>query len=434
MFHPYDHFCGFLCTHSNRSMSFLCWGLQHWTQDFRWGLTRAEQKDRIPCLALLAMRLLMKPKTWSTIWATSTHCWLMLSFLPINTPKSSSLRLLSVSSSHTLYLCLGLPWPMCRTLYLALLKFMMFAQAHISRLSRSLWMASLPSSMLTTWHSLVSSENFLVFKRSAPIWASSTWTLLPISYIFSTSEQHRGVGNRDWVISSHVVSAAPSSSGEELLTLFPCFSVGSLPQERVVHELVQHESFPQAAVIHEFVQRWSFPRGAVLQEQAAPALVLHGVTSPARKCAPAWGPLSMGPQVLPGLCSSMGLPWGHSLLLASPCSSVESASGCRWRSATPWTSMGCRVTAYLIMVFSMGCSGISAPVLGACPPPSSSLTLVSAESFLSRSLTSPSSLFCCHTGFFPHLRYVIPEAVPLSLTGLALAHFGISFIGHRGGC
>jgi len=41
------------------------------------------------------------------------------------------------------------------------------------------------------------------------------------------------------VSSSHVVSAAPSSSGGGLLTFLPCFSVGSLPLETVLHELLQ---------------------------------------------------------------------------------------------------------------------------------------------------------------------------------------------------
>jgi len=69
-----------------------------------------------------------------------------------------------------------------------------------------------------------------------------------------------------------------------------------------------------------------FPRGAVLQEQAAPAWVPHGVTSPASKPAPAWAPLSMSPQVLAGACSNAGSPQGHSLLQASTCSSVGSLS------------------------------------------------------------------------------------------------------------
>ena len=42
-------------------MSFLCWGLQSWTQDSRWGLTRVEQRGRITSLALLATLLLMQP-------------------------------------------------------------------------------------------------------------------------------------------------------------------------------------------------------------------------------------------------------------------------------------------------------------------------------------------------------------------------------------
>jgi len=37
---------------------------------------------------------------------------------------------------------------MCRALHLALLNSMRFAQAHLSSLSRSLWMASIPSSVV----------------------------------------------------------------------------------------------------------------------------------------------------------------------------------------------------------------------------------------------------------------------------------------------
>ncbi|KAK4810725.1 hypothetical protein QYF61_007699 [Mycteria americana] len=45
---------------------------------------------------------------------------------------------------------------------------------------------------------------------------------------------------------------------------------------------------------------------------------LHGVTGPASKPAPEWAPLSTGSQVLPGACSSMRSPWGHSLLQVYP--------------------------------------------------------------------------------------------------------------------
>ena len=55
------------------------------------------------------------------------------------------------------------------------------------------------------------------------------------------------------VSSSHVVSATPSSSGGGLLTLFPCSSVRSLPQETVLHELLQRDSFSQATVLQDQV-------------------------------------------------------------------------------------------------------------------------------------------------------------------------------------
>jgi len=197
------------------------------------------------------------------------------------------------------------------------------------------------------------------------------------------------------VSSSHVVSAAPSSSGGGLLTLCPCSSMKSLSQETVLHKLLQCGSFPQAAALHELPQRGSLPQGAVLQKQAAPALVPHGVTSPASKPAPAWASLSMGLQVLAGACSSVGLPTGSQLpsgihLLRNGVPST----GYRWISAPPWTSMGCRGTICLTMVFITGCKGrLSAPTFRAPPPPPpSSLTLVSAELFLSHRLTPLSSL------------------------------------------
>jgi len=60
---------------------------------------------------------------------------------------------------------------------------------------------------------------------------------------------------------------------------------------------------------------------------------------------------------------------------------MGSSLGCRWVSAPPWTSMGCKGTTYLTMVFSTGCRGISAPTPRAPPPLPSSSTLVSARVF-----------------------------------------------------
>jgi len=164
------------------------------------------------------------------------------------------------------------------------------------------------------------------------------------------------------VNSSHVVSAAPSSSVGGLLTLCHCSSVGSLPQEAVLHGLLQCESFSQAAVLQKLLQRGSLLWGAVLQEQTAPVWASHQATAFFRHPpAPTWGP-----------------PWA--------------AGGYLLHHGPPWAA---GVTICLTVVFSTGCRGISAPVPGAPPPPSSSLTLVSAELFLSHILTPFFDCSCC---------------------------------------
>jgi len=201
------------------------------------------------------------------------------------------------------------------------------------------------------------------------------------------------------VSSSHVVSAAPSSSGGRLLTLFPCSRVRSLSWETVLHKLLQRESFPQAASLHELPQRGSFPRGAALQEQAAPAWDPHGFTRPASKPAPVWAPLSTGLQVLAGACSSTGSPQGHSFLQASTCSSTgslpQATGGDLLHHGPPWAAGGQPAST---MVFIMGYTGkLSSPA-------SRALTLVSAELFLSHLLTPLSQVPFPTVSFFPFLN------------------------------
>jgi len=163
----------------------------------------------------------------------------------------------------------------------------------------------------------------------------------------------RGMGVM--VSSSHVVSAALSSSGGGLLTLFLCSNMRSLSQETVLHKLLQRESFPQAAALHELPQGGSFPRGAVLQEQAAPAWVPHGVTSPASKPALVWASLSTG-----GACSSVGSPQGHNFLQASTCSGMGSLP---WATGGDLLHHGLQGNSLPTMVFSMSCKGkLTAPV------------------------------------------------------------------------
>ena len=110
---------------------------------------------------------------------------------------------------------------------------------------------------------------------------------------------------------------------------------------------------------------------------------IHGSTGPARSLL------------------QCGLPMGVTCLRAPTCSGVGSPTGCGWVSAPPFTSVGAGHSC-LTVGCSTGCGGISALVPGAPPPPPSSLTLVSAELFLSHILTSLSSDCCwCCTGFSP---------------------------------
>jgi len=143
------------------------------------------------------------------------------------------------------------------------------------------------------------------------------------------------------VSSSHLVSAAPSSSGGGLLTRCPCSNVRSLPRAAALHELPQHGSPPQG---HKPCQQTCSSVGSSI----------HGSTGPGRSLL--W----------------RGVP----------------STGYRWRSTPLWTSMDCRGTSCLTMVFSTSCKErLSALTFQEPPPPPSSLTLVSAELFLSHRLT-----------------------------------------------
>jgi len=153
------------------------------------------------------------------------------------------------------------------------------------------------------------------------------------------------------VSSSPVVSAAPSSSGRGLLTLFPCSSVRSLSWETVLHKLLQGESFPQAAALHELPQYGSLPTGYSPSGTGCYSVVppwghkscqqtcysvgssLHGYTGPDRSLLQRRLPMGSQPP--------LGI---HLLWCGVP------STGCRWRSAPPWTSMDCRGATYLTMV------------------------------------------------------------------------------------
>ena len=227
------------------------------------------------------------------------------------------------------------------------------------------------------------------------------------------------------VSSSHIV--APCPSGGRLFTLFPCSKVRSLSRETVLHKLLQCKSFPQAAALHELPQHESLPWGAVLQKQAAAAwvhmasqalptnLLQCGLLSPRvhrswQKPAPAWAPH--------GVTAFFRHPpapaWGpfHGLY--------------RCTSAPPWTSMDRRRTTCLTLVFSTSCKGRLSALVSRAPPPPSFITDLRVYRVVSFTFSHSSLLTAVlpQVCFLPLLKYVITEALPLSLIGLALARCG----------
>ncbi|KAM9591171.1 uncharacterized protein ACIBXB_006070 [Morphnus guianensis] len=254
----------------------------------------------------------------------------------------------------------------------------------------------------------------------------SSWAQLHYRFSLPPPPQRcRGTGNASV---HHTLSLPLLPPQGQDSSLFPCSRVGSLPQETVLHELLQRGSFPRAAVLHELLQHGSFPQGAVLQEQIAPVWVSCGVTSPARKPASAWASL---------------FPWVHRSFQEP---------------APAWASHG--VTASFGRIHLLwhgvlhGLQGDSLPHHGLHHGLQGNLCSgawsTSFPSFFTDlgvcrvvSLTcSRSALqlpFPCALQLFPLLKYVIPEALPLSLIGSALAGggsvlelAGIGSIGHRG--
>lgn len=114
-------------------------------------------KGRTTSLSLLAELLLMQPRRLLT-FAARAYCWLMLR-LSTTTPRTFSVQLLFRLLVPSLYCCMELWQPRCRTLHLSLLSFTNFLPSHSP--SHSLWTVALASSLLTTAPNLVLTANLL---------------------------------------------------------------------------------------------------------------------------------------------------------------------------------------------------------------------------------------------------------------------------------
>ena len=98
--------------------------------------------------------------------------------------------------------------PVVQVLHLALLNIMKFSWTHCSSLSRSLWVSTHPSSVLTTSHSLVLFANLLRV-HSAPLLMSLRY-LRPLGLVH-TPERHHSL-----LISTHTLVHWPPLSGYDL--------------------------------------------------------------------------------------------------------------------------------------------------------------------------------------------------------------------------
>lgn len=81
--------------------------------------------------------------------------------VPTKTSWAFSTGQLPSQAVPSLYCCEGFCLPRCKALHLPLLNFMRFLSAHSSNLSRSFWVAALPSCILTAPSGLVSSVNLM---------------------------------------------------------------------------------------------------------------------------------------------------------------------------------------------------------------------------------------------------------------------------------
>jgi len=208
-------------------------------------------------------------------------------------------------------------------------------------------------------------RNKTKFKNTFPLPLPASWAKFTVEFSTSSPERHRGTGNGGY---SQFITCCLCHSfllRGGLLTLCPCSSVGP------THGGQSSKNCSSMSPSHRLqlftnCSSVGTPKGHKPYQQTCSSLgsSLHGSTGPGRSLL------------------QRGLPRGP--LWASTYSIMASSTGCRWISAPPWTSMGCRGTACLTMIFSTGCP--SAPVPGAPPLPPSSLTLVSAEQFLSHIL------------------------------------------------
>ena len=169
-------------TCSKSSRSFLP---QAWTQCWRWGLMRGAIPSLFP---LPADHHSCCSPGYSCPSGLQAHTAGSRPALHSPGRKSFSTGLLSVSAP-SLYSYLRWHWPKCNTLHLASLNLIRFSWVYFSSLSRSLWMASLPSGVSIAPHGSVPWMELCLLRTTEYIWSLNRvfWsTLFQCGYLECT--------------------------------------------------------------------------------------------------------------------------------------------------------------------------------------------------------------------------------------------------------
>lgn len=106
MFQSINHICALHWTCFNKSMAFLQWVAQNWTQCFRCDLPSAEERGDITPNDLLLF--LTQPGILLDFFLSRAYSWFIFNFLFTLIPWSSSAKLFCSHLALSLYCCMGL--------------------------------------------------------------------------------------------------------------------------------------------------------------------------------------------------------------------------------------------------------------------------------------------------------------------------------------
>ena len=149
----------------------------------------------------------MHPRIPLAFLAARSHCWLMVNLSSTRIPRSLSAELHSSRSVPSLYWCMRLFLPRCRTLRLPLLNLIRFLSAQLSSLSQVTLNGS------TAFRCVYHTSQFGVISKPAE------GTLLTLHPGNSPGQQRNGTDTSQLLSSVEPTVSHPSADGKNSLTL-----------------------------------------------------------------------------------------------------------------------------------------------------------------------------------------------------------------------